>query len=81
VSDDGKSYDEYILLYTDDCLAISQHPKEQLMEINTYFPLKPTSIGPPKIYLGAKITKVQLPKGVEAYAMSMSQCSRGCEEC
>ena len=43
------------------------------MEINKYFPMKPKSIGPPKIYLGAKISKVQLPNGVVAYAMSMSQ--------
>ena len=52
---------------------MSQNPKEQLMEIDKYFPLKPASIGPPKIYLGAKVTKVQLPNGVEAYAMSMSK--------
>ena len=73
VGDDGNKYYEYMLLYTDDCLAVSQNPKEQLMEIDKYFPLKPASIGPPKIYLGAKVTKVQLPNGVEAYAVSMSQ--------
>ena len=72
-TDNGIDYYEYMLLYTDDCLAISKTPLESLMEINKYFPMKPSSIGPPKIYLGAKITKVQLPNGVVAFAMSMSQ--------
>ena len=73
IGDDGNKYYDYMLLYTDDCLAVSQNPREQLMEIDQYFPLNPGSIGPPKIYLGAKVTKVQLPNGVEAYTMSMSQ--------
>lgn len=71
--DDGNKYHEYMLLHTDDCLAVSQNPKEQLMEIDKYFPLKPTSIGAPKIYLGANVSKVQLLNGVEEYTMSMSQ--------
>ena len=62
-----------MLLYRDECLAISKTPMESLMEINKYFPMKPSSIGPPKIYLGAKIMKVQLSNGVVAFAMSMSQ--------
>ena len=72
-TDEGIKYYEYMLLYTDDCLAISKTPLESLMEINKYFPMKPKSIGPPKIYLGAKISKVQLPNGTVAFAMSMSQ--------
>ena len=66
-------YYEYLLLYVDDCLCVSEHPREALMEINEYFLMKPSYIGPPKIYLGAKIGKVQLPNGVEAYAVSTSQ--------
>ena len=73
VMDNGVEYYEYMLIYTDDCLAISQHAREALMEINKYFPMKPSSIGPPKIYLGGKISKMELPNGVQAYAMSMSQ--------
>ena len=71
--DSGEDYYEYVLLYVDDCLVISQHARAALEEINKYFPFKPTSIGPPKIYLGAKISKIQLPNGVEAYAASTSQ--------
>ena len=72
-TDEGIHYYEYMLLYTDDCLAISKNPREALMEINKYFPMKPSSIGPPRIYLGAKISRVQLPNGVTAFSMSMSQ--------
>ena len=72
-TDDGVSYYEYMLLYTDDCLVISKNPQEVLMEINKYFPMRPKSIGPLKIYLGAKIINVQLPNGVIVFAMSMLQ--------
>ena len=34
---------------------------------------KPSSIGPPRIYLGGKISKVDLPNGVSAWAISASQ--------
>ena len=75
-TNDGVPYYEYMLLYTDDCLAISKNLQEALMEINKYFSMKPKSVGPPKIHLGAKISKVQLPNGVIAYAMSISQYIR-----
>ena len=71
--DNGRDYYEYMLLYVDDCLCVSEHPKESLNKLGKYFTLKPGSVGPPKIYLGAKISKVLLPNGVEAYAMSASQ--------
>lgn len=35
--------------------------------------MKPDSIGPPTLYLGAKLGKVQLPNGVEAWAASTIQ--------
>ena len=38
--------------------------------------MKPGSIESPRIYLGTKIGKVQLPNGVETWAMSMSQYVR-----
>ena len=43
------------------------------MEINQYFPMQPSSIGPPKIYLGAKISKVQLPNGAVAFVREAVQ--------
>jgi len=35
--------------------------------------LKPGSIGPPKIYLGGKVSQVDLPNGSKAWAFSASQ--------
>jgi hypothetical protein len=37
------------------------------------FTLKEKSIGPPKIYLGGSVRKVQLNNGVECWAYSSSQ--------
>ncbi len=48
----------------DDALAVGENPKEMLEELNTYFKLKPDSVGPLKIYLGAKLSKKELPNGV-----------------
>ena len=68
----GEDYYEYVLLYTDDTLVISENPKECLPEIDRYFPMKKGSIDTPRIYLGGKISQLQ-PNGVIAYALSMSQ--------
>ena len=70
---DGTEYYELMLLYTDDCLHVSEDPRQGLMQLNKYFKLKPESIGKPTIYLGAKITQVLLPNGVTSWAMSASQ--------
>jgi hypothetical protein len=42
-------------------------------ELGRYFTLKEESIGPPKIYLGGSVRKVQLENGVECWAFSSSQ--------
>lgn len=71
--DNGTDYYEYILLYVDDCLVISANPEESLNRLGKYFSLKKGSVGPPDLYLGAKITKVGLPNGVNAWAWSPSK--------
>ena len=43
------------------------------MEIGKYWFLKPTAIGPPKLYLGNKVSKVTLENGVSVWAFSLSQ--------
>ena len=72
-TDYGCEYYEYMLLYVDDCLCVSGRPREDLEEINRDFLMKASSIGPPKIYLGVTVGKVQLKNGVEAYAIIVSQ--------
>ena len=66
-------YSEMMLLYVDNYLAIGSHVMEELKEFNEYFLMKKESMGDPKIHLGAKVGKTELPNGVEADFSSMSQ--------
>ena len=71
---DGSTHYEYILLYTDDALAIGEYPEKILRHgLGKYFELKEDSIGPPKIYLGGRVRKVQLANGTWCWAYSSSQ--------
>ena len=73
IHSDGSEYYEYVLLYVDDALCVSEYPREALMQIDKYFPMKRGSVGPPDLYLGGKVKKIQLPNGVDAWSLSMSQ--------
>ena len=56
---DVTSYYEYILLYNDDALVVSQHSEEtQRKNLGRYFELKEEYIGPPKIHLGGNFIRV-----------------------
>ena len=70
---DGVDYYEYVLIYTDDILVISENPKETLLRLGKYFPLKKGSLGTPDTYLGAKVSKMTLPNGVSSWGLSSSQ--------
>ena len=71
---DGQEYYEYVLLYTDDVLCISENPEKIIRsQIGKYFELKEESIGPPKIYLGGHMRRVTLENGVKAWTFSSSQ--------
>ena len=71
---DGSSYWEYVLLYVDDALVISDNARHILEnEIGKYFIMKPGSIGPPKTYLGGHMRKITLENGVKAWGFSSSQ--------
>ena len=82
--EDGSEYYEFVLLYVDDCLFVSEDPKNTLMKISKYFLMKPSLLGPQKVYLGGKVSQVILPNGVKAYSYSASQylheAIRGVEE-
>ncbi len=70
----GTEYYEYLLLYSDGALCISENAEAVLRTaISQYFPLKEKSIGPPKVYLGGHVRKVQLENGVECWAFGSSQ--------
>ena len=71
---DGSAYWQYVLLYTDDILAIMEEPEKYIREeLGTYFTIKEKSIGPPTQYLGNKVSLVDLANGVQAWSFSSSQ--------
>ena len=70
----GLDYYEYVLLYTDDALCISENPESILRnKIGKYFELKEESIGPPKQYLGGHVRKVTTEDGTKAWSFSSAQ--------
>ena len=74
LKDNGIKYMQYVLLYTDDILCIMEHPEKFLRdELGTRFTLKESSIGPPKQYLGNKVSQVTLENGTQCWSFSSSQ--------
>ena len=71
--DDNVPYYAYVLLYVDDCMAISHNATTTLQKIDKFFQMKPGSIGDPDVYLGGKLRKIRLPNGVLAWANSSSK--------
>jgi hypothetical protein len=70
----GEEYYEYVLLYVDDVLVISERAESVLRnEIGKNWALKPESIGPPSQYLGGKLREVTLANGVKAWAFGSHQ--------
>ena len=71
---DGTEYWQYVLLYTDDILAIMEFPERFLREeLGKRFTLKEKSIGHPTQYLGNKVSKVTLDNGRSCWSFSSSQ--------
>jgi hypothetical protein len=72
--EDGTDYYQYVLLYTDDILAIMENPETFIREeLSNKFVVKPNSIGKPTQYLGNKVTNIQLENGRHAWSFSSSQ--------
>jgi hypothetical protein len=57
---DGSKYYSYLLVYVDDILIVDETPKKWMDLLETQFQVKPSSIGPPTVYLGSNIQKVDL---------------------
>ena len=62
-----------MLLYVDDCLAISESPKEAVFQLDKFFKMQPSSIAPLNIYLRGKVQKMRLPNMLEAWTFISSQ--------
>jgi hypothetical protein len=65
----GNPYYEYLLVYVDDVLVVSNAPEDVMKEIGKEFEIKDREYGPPTSYLGAGISKVQLSTGEECWSM------------
>ena len=75
VQKDGfTKYCEYVLLYTDHCLVISDYCERALTnEIGKYFSLKEASIGYPLQYLNGKLRVVELENGQKCWTFGSDQ--------
>ncbi len=69
----GVLYYSYILIYVDDIVCIHHDSMPMLDKLNQYFTLKPSLVGNPSIYLGAKLKLIQMSNGVWAWGMSPSK--------
>ena len=55
IKNDGSKYYDYVLLYVDDTLVVSENAEPVLRnELGRYFELREESIGPPDHYSGGK---------------------------
>ena len=71
---DGTTYNQYILLYTDDIRCIMENLEDFLVnKFGERFKLKETSIAPPTQYLGNKVSQVTIENGPTCWSFSSSQ--------
>ena len=57
----------------DDFLVVSDHDEKMLREeIGKHFNLKEKSVGPPDVYLGGKMRKVNLKNGYKVWDFNYS---------
>ena len=68
--DDKFEFYSYLVVWTDDILAIDHDAMSVLRDIDKYFKMKPGSMGDPDFYLGTKLRKVKLSNGVDAWGFS-----------
>ncbi len=71
--DDNYQCYAYILCYVDGILAMHHDSMSVLNKIDKNFPLKPSSVSDPDIYLGAKLKETRLPNSIWAWGLSPSK--------
>ena len=72
--DEVTYYYEYVILYTDGCLVISDQVEAVLrIEIKKYSNIKEESIGPPSKYLEVKLREVELDNGQKFWSFGSKQ--------
>jgi hypothetical protein len=75
VKRNGEHYYEYVAVYVDDILVISESPKQTMDCLSKLYRLKEGSVGKPTQYLGAQILEHRFPEEsqFQAWAMSSSK--------
>ena len=74
IKDDVTDYYKYVLLYTDNILAIIQNPEDFIRhELGITFLVKPNSIRPPTKDLGNKVSYVTLKNWQNSWSFRSSQ--------
>ena len=82
IDPDGYKYYSYIICYVDDVLVVHHDAMTTTMKIDKYFKLKPSSIGDPDIYLGAKLEYNRAENGVWCWTLSPSKyVQEACKNC
>ena len=71
--EDNYNYYSYVLLYVDNCLCICHDAEAEIHKIDNFFTMKKGSVGDPDVYLGAKVKRMKIPNGVQAWALSSSK--------
>jgi hypothetical protein len=70
VKDNGHQYYEMLFVYVDNIMALSHQAEDAIKEITAFYKAKDGSIKPPEIYLGANVSRMQLPDGREVWTTS-----------
>ena len=69
----GHEHYEYILVYVDDLLTISENAAQITQQLVDDYKYRLKDVGPPSKYLGAKIGKKILDHGMDAWFMSAEE--------
>ena len=70
----GTKYYEYVLMYVDDWLVISDKAKDILKQyIGKYFEPKEDPVGPPSLYHGGQMRKFVLEDGFKEWVFGYAQ--------
>ena len=76
--EDGSKVYSYILVYTDDILICDEHPRKYMDLLSSKYRLIAGSIGPPSVYLGANVQKIdtRVPGPNQCWRFSAEQYVR-----
>ena len=67
---DNEQYYSYIIVYVENILVVSEHPRKYVELVNNAFPLKQEKIKFPNLYLGTDIQKCETLSGTHCIATS-----------